>query len=741
MISSNLLRWSLAAAGALALVGSTTLAVTHFAHRDTSMVASKATTCADDPVRTAAENVFGTSKDEIHNALKLASNVSDPEKLEFEDAFTKNGSRVAVCFAPGTPRRTIEDFMRKMESAENGAWPDPLKQPRYFVSSSWPGTVGVPYVLKWSFAPDGLSIPGGVGEATAPNILFSRMDSLFSSVGGRATWITTFTQIFNRWTQLAGLSYSRIQVGGNDWDDGAAWNTASGAAGLRGDVRIAMHNIDGVNGILAYCFFPGSGNGGNMVIDSSEAWNNSGNGYRFLRNTLGHEHGHGIGIQHVCPANGTKLMEPFLNTSFDGPRQDDMRAAQRLYGDPFEPNNNTGQATNLGTILAGGTIGIGTPPAPVSGTSDANSSILSIETASASDYFKVTVNDPKVLSVTVSPVGSSYQDAPQDSACSTGPVTNALAIGNLDFQVFDTNGTTVIANGTGAPAGSAETLSNIALPAGGTYFIRVFATNSPAQVQMYKLNLTASNPVPAIISLSPDNKPAGSPAFTLTVNGTNFLTNSVVRWNGSDRPTTFVSATQLSATISSSDIASPGTAIVTVFNPTPGGGTSPGATFTITSSTVNVPPTSVTTLAGFAPTGGVSEVTNSDNLYYSSIMSSVGSRTSPVNEVEFAATAPAGTVTAFSFRVEASTTLSPLTATTQKVLFFNYTTGVWDVVDSRQGNSSDTVVDVSAPGNLNDYIAPGTREIKARFQMFVTTTQTTPTKNIKIDQAIWRLTY
>ena len=57
-----------------------------------------------------------------------------------------------------------------------------------------------------------------------------------------------------------------------------------------------------------------------------------------------------------------------------------------------------------------------------------------------------------------------------------------------------------------------------------------------------------------------------------------------MRWNGSDRTTTYVNSTQLTALIPSSDIASAGTAYVTVYNPTPGGGTSNQVAFTINAS-------------------------------------------------------------------------------------------------------------------------------------------------------------
>jgi hypothetical protein len=92
----------------------------------------------------------------------------------------------------------------------------------------------------------------------------------------------------------------------------------------------------------------------------------------------------------------------------------------------------------------------------------------------------------------------------------------------------------------------------------------------------------ANNPAPTLTSLVTTSAAAGSAAFNLSVTGSNFVNGSVVRWNGADRTTTFTSATQLSAAITAADIATAGTATVTVFNPAPGGGTSGGLTFTIT---------------------------------------------------------------------------------------------------------------------------------------------------------------
>lgn len=92
----------------------------------------------------------------------------------------------------------------------------------------------------------------------------------------------------------------------------------------------------------------------------------------------------------------------------------------------------------------------------------------------------------------------------------------------------------------------------------------------------------ANNPVPALTNIAPTTLTAGSAAFTLTVNGSNFVNGALVKWNSTNLSTTYVSATQLSASVPASLVATAGTTSVTVFNPTPGGGTSSAASFTIT---------------------------------------------------------------------------------------------------------------------------------------------------------------
>jgi hypothetical protein len=73
--------------------------------------------------------------------------------------------------------------------------------------------------------------------------------------------------------------------------------------------------------------------------------------------------------------------------------------------------------------------------------------------------------------------------------------------------------------------------------------------------------------MPTIAALSPSSMAAGSPAFTLTVNGTNFSSNAMVNFNGVAQTTMFVSANQVTMTVPAAAIATPGTVPVTVTNP------------------------------------------------------------------------------------------------------------------------------------------------------------------------------
>ena len=102
-------------------------------------------------------------------------------------------------------------------------------------------------------------------------------------------------------------------------------------------------------------------------------------------------------------------------------------------------------------------------------------------------------------------------------------------------------------------------------------------------------NNQSSPPTPTITTLSPNGVVAGGAAFTLTINGTNFVASSVVNFGGAVSATTFVNSTQLTAAIPASSIASTGTPAVTVTNPASAGGTSNAVDFTVSGGSNSVP--------------------------------------------------------------------------------------------------------------------------------------------------------
>ncbi|MGA7402339.1 MAG: IPT/TIG domain-containing protein [Candidatus Sulfotelmatobacter sp.] len=73
--------------------------------------------------------------------------------------------------------------------------------------------------------------------------------------------------------------------------------------------------------------------------------------------------------------------------------------------------------------------------------------------------------------------------------------------------------------------------------------------------------------MPTIEALAPNAMNSGGAAFVLTVNGSDFSSNATVNWNGAAKTTTYVSASQLTATIAAEDIATPATVPITVTNP------------------------------------------------------------------------------------------------------------------------------------------------------------------------------
>lgn len=92
---------------------------------------------------------------------------------------------------------------------------------------------------------------------------------------------------------------------------------------------------------------------------------------------------------------------------------------------------------------------------------------------------------------------------------------------------------------------------------------------------------TVDNPIPTILAVAPVAASQFGPGFELTVSGTQFVNGCTVKWRGETRPTTFISTTQITATISDSDLLEGGLVPITVVNPEPGMSESAPKNFTV----------------------------------------------------------------------------------------------------------------------------------------------------------------
>ena len=441
-----------------------------------------------------------------------------------ETTLAKNGTApMSACFAPGTPNEVMEAF-RAAEARLNPFGDRFRNGPRWQSTAMMPGgsALGKPVTITWSIVPDGTFVEGFNGEPDAPSNLRAYLNGIY---GNQAAWLPIIQSVFDRWSQVSGLNYVYEPN-----DDGAALSnpggnpsTNFGVVGVRGDVRISGHTIDGNSNVLAYNFYPDINDavGGDMVIDTGDNFfqTTTNNSVR-LRDVMMHEHGHGIGQPHVCPIETAKLMEPFVATNFDGPRHDDIRSAQYSYGDVNEPNDFAAQATYLG-VLDCGNLSLGDLPAPLGPVAGAITEVpigstLSLSDVSDDDFYAVTVTGAARISVTATPLGLLYDDSAQacsgqSGSCCSGNPTDSLSRIDLAINVLGTDGTSLIASGDATGAGARETLTDVVLPSAGTYYIQIKPANAPSTAQFYHLDI-AARPGTVLAGLTGDSDiaiPAG----------------------------------------------------------------------------------------------------------------------------------------------------------------------------------------------------------------------------------------
>ncbi|HKZ76815.1 MAG TPA: IPT/TIG domain-containing protein, partial [Pyrinomonadaceae bacterium] len=240
---------------------------------------------------------------------------------------------------------------------------------------------------------------------------------------------------------------------------------------------------------------------------------------------------------------------------------------------------------NGSNFVTGATVNFGATPhtATVISSGQLTASISASEITTAGAIIPVTITNPSPGGGTSTPALNFTVNHPVPVITSLSPTAKTagdpaftLTVNGSSFEstsVVRFNGSTRTTAFINSNQLTAQILASD-LTAVGSFPITVF-NSAPGGGTSNAVNFTVSSvPVPTITTLVPTSVTAGGPDFTLTVNGTNFVVGSVVRFNGTNRTTTFVSSTQLTATILAPDIALAGGYPITVLNPAPGGGTS-----------------------------------------------------------------------------------------------------------------------------------------------------------------------
>ena len=386
------------------------------------------------------------------------------------------------------------------------------------INSRWNNTAtdgattpaGDAVTLTWGIAAEGSPIGDAFGANTGPegSSFIDFLDNVTNrdtnSTGGadltQRNWFSLFEDSVNRISQVSGVTFDFESN-----DDGAPLFTAppggglfagpAGVLGTRADIRIGGRSVDGQTGgnTLAFAF---PANIGETVFDTDNVnfYSGTANDSVGFRNVLTHELFHALGISHVDSAGGASfLLNPTINTSFDGPQLDDILVLQRNYGDFLESSNNQLGNDSIATATV---LGVLSDNNPLSAGQEVDDTVIgfnevgfvSINDATDVDVFEFSLSQLSDVTIDLSPEGASYLQGVENGALET---INTLALNDLALQLFDSNGNLLAAAdnvGVGLNESIFQTLN------AGTFFVEV--TGASDEIQLFTLGISSVAAVP-----------------------------------------------------------------------------------------------------------------------------------------------------------------------------------------------------------------------------------------------------
>ena len=413
----------------------------------------------------------------------------------------------------------------------------------YTDTTCWVGAANIgdpgtsrPAQLTYSFPDDG--VQWGLicsGYQPGPNDLGSKLQTAYAGSLDRGREFIRSS--IAAWRTVTSNTYTEVA------DDNSPEDLSTTHVNTRGDIRIGGWGFAAVGGPLAYNAFPGNGtsscSGGDMTINTnyftSVYFDNTIGNFLYFRNTVAHEHGHGLGFIHSVPCNQTKLMEPTIHTGVTLLSPDEVRAAIRNYGDRYSGLNNhyAANAKDYGNLTSPTIRSVIERDLGVNGTA------VVINTAPPQflpedDFFKFTIGSTQSVTISAAPTGYTvgagacagasndpdWCEGQQTTSCSGNiAAIDAQKAGNLALELRASDGMTVVASSNSATLGVTETVTQPALAAG-TYYVRIWdaggANMANQIVQTYDLTIrvgTSKAPPLAIAGLNVKRVPSDTLAY------------------------------------------------------------------------------------------------------------------------------------------------------------------------------------------------------------------------------------